>query len=108
MWRLDGDIYNIYNSICSNKNNRHEKVYRLLNYKQRGCQHNLLLKSLNQQNYMYQLGDQNLQKDFHLNLNWGKNGTKVGIIYWRIWKSYDIDKYTKVCGGGSYRSDENK
>jgi hypothetical protein len=25
------------------------------------------------------------------------------MIYRRIWRSYDTDEYTKVCGGGSYK-----
>jgi hypothetical protein len=31
-------------------------------------------------------------------------GARYGIIYKRIKKSYDTYKYTKVCGGGSCKS----
>jgi hypothetical protein len=34
-------------------------------------------------------------------------GARNGIIYRRIQKSYDIDKYTKIYGGGRYRNDAN-
>jgi hypothetical protein len=44
----------------------------LLNYKRKKWQHNLLLKSLDQYNCKYHLVGQNLQKDYHLNLNWGE------------------------------------
>ncbi len=71
-WRLlpVQNIFNIYNNICSN-NNKHKKVYRLLNYKWKEWRHNLFLKSLDQHNYRYHLISQNLQKDSHLNLNQG-------------------------------------
>ncbi len=61
-------FHNIYNN---NNNNRHKKVYKLLDYKQRGWKHNLLLQCLDHQNYKHQLIDQDLQKDTHLNLGWG-------------------------------------
>ncbi len=59
-------------NIKNNNNNKHSTIYMLLNCKWREWQHNLLLKSLDQQNYKYHLLDQNLQKDSHLNLNWGE------------------------------------
>jgi hypothetical protein len=37
-----------------------------------------------------------------------KNGIGVRIIYKRIWRSYDISKYTKVYGGSSCRSNESR
>ncbi len=66
------NIFNIYNDICNNNNSRDRKVYRLLNCKWKEWRHNLLLKSLDQQNYKYHLVGHNLRKDSHLNLKWGE------------------------------------
>jgi hypothetical protein len=54
------NIFKIYNNICSNNNNRHKKVYRLLDCKQREWKHNILLKCLDHQNYKCQLVNHNL------------------------------------------------
>ncbi len=46
-------------------------------------------------------------KGFPFEFELGRRWYKSWDHFKRIWRSYNIDKYTKVCGGGSYKSDEN-
>ncbi len=71
-------IFSISNNICSNNKNKHKKVCRLLDYRQREWNHILLSKCSDHQNYRYPLINQNLQRDFHLNLNQGAMVQEMG------------------------------
>jgi hypothetical protein len=65
------NIPKIYNNNYSNNNNKNKNVYMLLDCRWKEWRHNLHLQCSDHQNYKYQLVDQDLQRDNHLNLGWG-------------------------------------
>jgi hypothetical protein len=66
------NIFNIYNNVCNRNNNKHRKVYKLLNCKRKEWRNNLLLKSIDQQNYRYHLVGWNPQRDSYFKFKLGR------------------------------------
>jgi hypothetical protein len=54
------------------------------------------------------LVDQNLQRNSHLNLKWGEKWCRSWDHFRRIWRFYNTNKYTKICGRGSYKNNESR